>query len=226
MAVRGNKKKLVHSIKPDRLTGIIEPVAFMGDSIAEGYGVLPENSCWHVFSKLTGIEVIRTGDINPVAFPGIGVREFAGQAGHLMEKWQPKTVFLSIGANNFDESCTASYPYGTNIDEIFFHIKRIIDCIVKNGAIPFWMGLPPFEECGAAQDKPRKFNSIVSEWLESTNLPSFFYIDRMVRGQSWDAMGGYFFNNLATDKHPNESGQRLIAEVCADAIVSFHKIVL
>lgn len=226
MAACGNKNKLVHSIKLDGLAGIIEPVAFMGDSIAEGYGMLPENSCWNVFRRTTGIEVIRTGYSNPVAFPGIGVKEFAGRIDHLMKKWQPKTVFLSIGANNFDDSCTASYPYGTNIDEIFFHIKRIIDCMVKNGAIPFWMGLPPFEECGAAQDKPRKFNFLVSECLESRNLPSFFYIDRMMKDKSWDAMGGHFFNNLATDKHPNESGHRLIAEVCAEALAAFHKIAL
>lgn len=202
------------------------PVAFMGDSIAEGFGVLPPDSCWHVFSQITGMDVIRSEDINPVAYAGIGVKEFAGRIDNLMEKWKPKTVFLSIGANNFDDSCTASYPFGITTDEIAFFIKSIIYCIRGYGAIPFWIGLPPFEDCGTSQEKPRRFNSMISQWLESENLPSFFYLDRLIKEDSWDAMGGQFFNNLAVDKHPNESGQRLIAEVCTEAMATFHKITL
>lgn len=200
------------------------PAAFMGDSIAEGYGVNPEKSCWNVFSSIAGIDVIRTGSINPVAFPGTGVREFAARIDGLMKKWRPKTVFLSIGANNFDDSCNASYPYGTSTGQIADYIKNIIECIEKNDAVPFWMGLPPFEECGATQDKPRVFNALIQNWLASKNLPSCFYLERMIQDKSWDAMGGLFFNNLACDKHPNEAGNRLIAEICAEALASFSKI--
>jgi len=199
------------------------PVAFMGDSIAEGYGVLPAESCWHVFSLTSGMDVIRSGDINPVAYAGIGVKEFAGRIDGLMAKWKPKTVFLSIGANNFDDSCTASYPFGITTDEIAFFLKSIIYCIRGYGAVPFWMGLPPFEECGRSQEKPIKFNSMISAWLELEKLPSFFYIDKMIKERSWDAMGGPFFDNLAEDKHPNQSGHRLIAEVCTEALLSYNK---
>lgn len=202
------------------------PVAFMGDSIAEGFGVLSAESCWHVFSQLTGMDVIRSDDINPVAYAGIGVKEFAGRIDNLMAKWKPKTVFLSIGANNFDDSCTASYPFGITTDEIAFFIKSIIYCIRGYGAVPFWMGLPPFEECGKYQEKPKKFNSMVSQWLESEKLPSFFYLDRLTKEESWDAMGGLFFNNLAADKHPNELGHKLIAKVYAEAMTAFNKIAL
>lgn len=200
------------------------PVAFMGDSIAEGFGVRPEESCWHVFSLITGLDVVRSDDINPVAYAGIGVKEFAGRVDKLMAKWKPKTVFLSIGANNFDDSCNASYPFGIKGDEIAFFLKSIIYCIRGFGAVPFWMGLPPFEECGKDQSKPASFNKEIGAWLESEKLPGFFYLDRLLHDGEWDAMGGPFFNNLATDKHPNAAGHALIARTCADALASFHKI--
>lgn len=202
------------------------PVAFMGDSIAEGFGLPLEESCWQVFEKITGLNVVRVNDTNPVAYAGIGVKEFASRIDHLMVKWKPKNVFLSIGANNFDDSCKASYPFGVSEDEIAFFIKSITHCIRRYGATPFWMGLMPFEDCGIAQEKPRAFNSSMSVWLEKEGFPSMFVIDRMLAMDSWDAMGSCFYDNLACDKHPNSSGHRLIAEVCVQSLVAFHKIVL
>lgn len=202
------------------------PVAFMGDSIAEGYGIPSGDACWKAFEKMTGLPVISLENMNPVAYAGMGVKEFASRIDHLMSKWKPKTVFLSIGANNFDEKCRASYPFGISEDEISFFIKSILYCIRGYGAIPFWLGLMPFEECGEAQEEPGIFNSSMAGWLEKEGLPSMFFLDKVVSTDSWDAMGGDFYNNLVHDKHPNEAGHRLIAEFCAESMARFNNISL
>lgn len=193
-------------------------IGFLGDSILYGYGLTGENRCWHFFEKLSGMTVVRENEENALAFPGCGVDYIYDQVDILIPEYKPHLIFLSIGANNFNENGRLSYPFGITEDIFINKVITILKKIKNYGIQAIWIGLPPIELCGLTQAIPTRINNRINSECMIHGIRFTSFLAQMMADDSWDAMGGRFYDNLRTDIHPNAAGNQIIARVCYEMI--------
>ncbi|TYT75221.1 SGNH/GDSL hydrolase family protein [Desulfobotulus mexicanus] len=188
--------------------------AFVGDSILYGWAVAPEAACWQVFQALTGFDVVSEGGFNPMALPGGTLPDLVTRTPRLVERYRPDLVFVCAGANHYDGDGTLSWPYGMGEKELFVLYKRLFSDLKGAGVRVVWLGLPPFEACGADQKIPLDLSEKIASFCSHVAGDTRYFIEDMLKDPSWNARGGRFYDNLALDVHPNSAGQVCIAQSC------------
>jgi hypothetical protein len=193
-------------------------VGFLGDSILYGYGLTGDHRCWRIFEKLSGMTVVQKNGENAMAFPGCGVNYINEQIDILIPTFKPHIIFLCIGANNFNENGRLSYPMGTTEDIFIKKVIAVLKKINHYGIQAIWLGLPPVELCGLTQAIPTRINNRINSECIIHGIRHTSFLAQMMLDDSWDAMGGKFYDNLRTDIHPNAAGNQIIANVCHEMI--------
>lgn len=112
----------------------------------------------------------------------------------------PKYVFIDIGQGDLiSESSTPTSDaiLAEQVGEVLLKIKEY-------GAIPIFIGYTEFSGSDTAQDA-------VESWCAAHHTQYFSWLDLM-KEETPSGWGTYYFTDIETDVHPNDTGHAFIAE--------------
>lgn len=206
-------------------------VAFSGDSIMTGYAATIGNAASDEFTDLTGVQNI---GLSNGAIGGLGVSGFNFLLDQVALIYKPKTIFVSIGLNDLKGTTASNFTNAQLATEIESNLVKI-----KNwGITPIWLGIESL--AGVSPDNTRviSVNDLVNTWCEANEVAHGSILDQMTNNVNWRLQyeqGGYYGcvdlencsnvgSTLATDVHPNNAGQALIAELAEYLYFNNHTI--
>lgn len=167
-------------------------IVFVGDSLAQGYGVGSEEA----FPAVAGRWLRAHGQ--PVKIINAGVSGALSSAGASSLKWwlksKPAVVVLELGANDGIK--------GTSIEAIKANLAKAIDLIKAEGAVPVLAGMKMFPNLGP--EYARAFAALYPSLAREKKIA---LIPFLLAGVAADARF-----NQSDGKHPNAEGHRIIGE--------------
>lgn len=138
-------------------------IAFIGDSIADGYwdGVarlIDQDACLRKRIELLRLHKDSTGLVRTSKY------DWANQIGRIDARFKPRLFVLSVGANDQD----ADDKYNEKIDSV-------LDSVAKTEAYLLWVGLPAMRSTAEDKDARGK-NRLFEQRITQRNSQKFLYV--------------------------------------------------
>lgn len=176
---------------------------FVGDSIMNGSSATDGNKCYEKLAAMTGLTNVIGGGVS-----GLGVEGFRFSVDQFLIDNSPAVVFVSIGVNNLVNAASNDPANLTNAQlatEIITCLQKIADWGVR----PVWLGIPSLVN---NQTEPEAVNALVEAACVTNGWSYGSILARMKFRSDWNSAGVYY-DNLAADVHPNNTGHLLIASL-------------
>ncbi len=170
-------------------------ILVLGDSIAEGYGLQPQNAFPHLLEDLLKKSEFPQARVKNAGISGsTSASALSRLAWHLKSKKIPDVVILELGANDG----LRTFP----VEETRANLKKALDQILASGATPVLTGMKLPINYG------KKYRADFEKvFTELSQIKGVVWMPFLLEG-----VGGNASLNIEDGIHPNEKGQKIIAK--------------